>query len=315
MKKAITPILLIGVLALALGIIKKLHTNDAEYTIGILQTASHPALDQARDGFVKALQEKLGSNVAFVIQNAQGSVDQAYSIAQSFHSNSAIRAIYAIATPAAQAIAAVEKEKPIIIAAVSDVSSLGSASNMCGITDMIDIEKEIALLPLLLPRAKTIALLYSTAEINSIAQIQAIKKELSRYSLSFIEIGIAQENDIPAAVLSACRKADALLCPTDNALALAMDHVAAVALKYNKPLIACHNQAVMQGALVARGVNYDLCGHQAALLAYAILINNESPKECGICSARTDTIYINQKTLHALNITVPSSLQSSVTLL
>ncbi len=37
-----------------------------------------------------------------------------------FHINKNVTAIYAIATPAAQAIAAQEKEKPIFIAAITD---------------------------------------------------------------------------------------------------------------------------------------------------------------------------------------------------
>ncbi len=63
------------------------------YTIGILQTASHPALDASRDGFVEELQHTIG-NIAFVIQNAQGSVTHAHAIAQQISRKQTITGIF-----------------------------------------------------------------------------------------------------------------------------------------------------------------------------------------------------------------------------
>ena len=42
------------------------------YKIGICQVVQHPALDAATQGFMDAVKEKLGDDVAFDLQNASG---------------------------------------------------------------------------------------------------------------------------------------------------------------------------------------------------------------------------------------------------
>ena len=87
MKK--TMILMLGscILIAAFITIKQLRKKTALYSIGILQTASHPALDAARDGFMAELNQLLPQQVDYIINNAQGSIPQAHTIAQQFHAN------------------------------------------------------------------------------------------------------------------------------------------------------------------------------------------------------------------------------------
>lgn len=285
-------------------------------TIGILQTASHPALDAARQGFMETMQKLVGTDkVAFVVHNAQGSVATAQTIAQQLHANSQIKGIYAIATPALQAAASVEKEKPIFIAAVTDPAPLGvmhATTNVTGASDMINIEQEVQMLHQLVPTAKIIALPYSSAEPNSLAQINAMKAELAKLGLEPLEIGITHESDLPSALSMAVRKADALLVPTDNIIASSMELVASQALENKKPLIASHNQAVNQGALASRGVDYYENGKQAAESAYKVLVEGKKPYEVPIAHQTNSKIHVNKKTLEALGLTIPQTMQSEV---
>ncbi len=303
---------LIAVTSVTLVIRKKQPTIKNGITIGILQTASHPSLDEAREGFVTLIKKKLGNNINFIIQNAQGSIANAHSIAQRFHASNGIKAIYAIATPAAQAIAAIEKEKPIVIAAVTDTTLLPNQSNICGISDMIDIQKLIDMIHQLAPNLKTVALLYSNGEANSLVQINLIKNELKKIKIDALEIGIAQESDIPTAVSMACRKSDALICPADNMLASAMELIASIALTNKKPLFACYNQAVVQGALAAYGVDYKNSGEQAGEITLAILTKNKNPRDFPLEKSKTNKIYINKNTLTTLELTVPETLKKDV---
>lgn len=283
--------------------------------IGVLQIASHSALDAARNGFMQELQAKTDKPIEFLIQNAQGSIANAYMIAQSFHKNDKMKAIYAIATPAAQAIASIEKDKPIIIAAVTDSSLLGKQDNIYGVTDMIDMQKEIEMVCQILPQMHTVAVLYNNAEENSIAQVHQIKHEFEKKGIVVLGVGISQETDISNAVAMACRKADALLCPTDNMIASAMELVVNLALKNEKPLFACHNQAVYQGALAARGVDYQECGKQAGAIAYKILFEDKSAADVPVESAKINTIFVNKKTLQKLELSIPDELLNDVVLI
>ena len=112
MKKILLIITITLALVTSFIIIKrtKKQNSPTMLTIGILQTASHPALDASRDGFIEELKNKMGNNIEFITQNAQGSIAQAHAIAQQFHANKHINGFFAIATPAAQAMSVLKKK-------------------------------------------------------------------------------------------------------------------------------------------------------------------------------------------------------------
>lgn len=292
-------------------------TPAATYTVGILQTASHPALDATREGFMEELSTLLNGDITWVVHNAQGTISQAHAIAQQLHTNSAYNAFFAIATPAAQALASVEKERPIIIAAVTDPASLGFVSpttNVCGISDMIDIPAQIDMLIKLLPKAQTIGLLYTSGEANSVALVQKMEQELTRHGLMVSHFAVSGEADIQAMTESACRKVDVLLTPTDNTIAATMPLITSITRTYLKPLIASHNAAVAEGALAARGVDYKESGKEAARVAYALLVDGAQPADLSFTQGNSNTVMVNQDTLALLSLEIPEDMQNYVLL-
>ncbi|HEX4069424.1 MAG TPA: ABC transporter substrate-binding protein [Candidatus Babeliales bacterium] len=306
-RNIILSLLTIGLVIVGIIVTKTVKKqNNPLLTIGILQTASHPALDAAREGFIDELNAHL-DNIDYIIHNAQGSITTAHTIAERFHADDSIDAIYAIATPALQAVASIEKEKPIFIAAVTDPHALGiitKHTNICGTTDMVDIPGTIRGITTLLPEVTTIALIYNPSETNSIAQINLMEKELHRYNIATVRVGVATEMEIPQAVATALSKADALLTPTDNLIASAMPLVAHLAHQAHKPLIACHNQAVEQGALMARGVDYYESGKETGEIALAVLRDKKKPYNIPIRPTKSDTIVVNKHVIDELNITI-----------
>lgn len=313
-----------SIIFLAIGIVISLllykqynkTATNALYTIGILQTASHPALDATRDGFIAQIKKSAGDSIDFVIRNGQGSVDSMHTIAQQFHAKQNIDAIFTIATPATQAMASIEKEKPIIIAAVSTsptLSSILSQPNVCGISDMIDVRKEIEAMKALLPAtARTIGIIFCTAEINAVAMAQVMVTQLESVGYTPITIGITSETDIEPALLSAIRNVDALLAPTDNIVASSVELIASIAHNANKPLILSDNMLVKQGALMARGVDYYDSGKQAGTIALQVLLNNKKPQELPIVPADNQSIFVNKQIMERLQLTIADSIAKDV---
>lgn len=282
------------------------------YTIGILQTASHVSLDAAREGFVEELRKLLEDDVTFIVQNAQGSVSQAHAIAQQLHANKDIDGVFAIATPAGQAMSAVEKNKPIFIAATTYPEQLGlvhATTNVCGTNDKIDIKAEVEMLIQLVPSVKTVGILYTSGEYNSVEMAQEMRKELESRGVLASEFAVSTEADISAIVEVACRKVDVLLTPTDNMIGSAVPLVSAIALKYKKPLIVSATMQVAGGALAARGVDYFESGKRTAQIAYEVLVQGKKPAELSIEHQPSKEIFINQSTSHALGLTIPEQLQ------
>lgn len=316
--RAIVTFGLIASLVVGAIFIKKFFNRsqtNSKWTVGIIQTASHPALDAARNGFVNSLQEQLGDDIGFVISNGQGSINTLYAIAQQFHARQDIDAIYAIATPAMQAMSSVEKEKPIIIAAVTVSPTLENNfkdTNVCGVSDMINVRAEIEAMHQLLPNIKTVGVIFSTAEPNSVTTSKIMITELERIGYTPTSIGITAESDIEPAVISALRKVDALIAPTDNTIANTVALISDLARKAEKPFIVSDNMLVKYGPLMARGVDYYQAGIEAAHIAVELLANHKKPYELPIVKTDGKDIFVNMQTAAALNIEIPKSVKNHI---
>ena len=302
---------------LAFILVKQLKKNRSttKYTIGILQTASHPALDAARSGFTDALKETFGDTIHCIIQNAQGSIITAHTIAQQFHTNPQIDCFFTIATPAAIALSTVEKKRPIVIAAVTDPQALGlihPTTNVCGVRDMINVKAEINMLAQLVPQAKTIGILYTSGETNSLTMVQEMHKELEKHNLISLDFTVLNETEIPTAVGLACRKTDALLAPTDNTVAATISLISTITHEHKKPLFVSDNMLVKFGALAARGIDYKESGKQAAAMVQKILIGHKKPAELSIENGHTEKIIINSKIARDLHIIIPEKLKGDL---
>jgi putative ABC transport system substrate-binding protein len=285
------------------------------YTIGILQTASHPALDAARQGFIDEIKKEIGDKINFVINNGQGSVSTIHTIAQQFHAKQSIDGIFSIATPATQAMISIEKEKPICVAAVSvtpTVQELLKGNNVFGISDMIDVRAEVEAMKALLPHCNTVGILFCTAEVNSVAMAEIMVKELEKIGLIPQVIGVTSEADIEPALTSTLRKIDVLLMPTDNMVANAIALIADIMRKSEKPFVVSDNMLVKYGALMARGVDYYESGKQAGTLAVQVFMHGKKPHELSIVKAQTKEIYVNKKICDMLDVIIPDSIKKDV---
>jgi len=99
-------------LALMLALIVPAMAEEASYNIGICQLVQHVALDDATQGFMDALTEKLGDKVSFDLQNASGDSATCITIVNSLISEN-VDLILANATPALQAAQAGTGDIPI----------------------------------------------------------------------------------------------------------------------------------------------------------------------------------------------------------
>lgn len=292
------------------------NNSTAQYTVGILQTASHPALDAVVQGFQAELQQLAGDEqIVFVVQNAQGSVSSAHTIAQQFHSSSKYDLFFTIATPAAQAMHAVEKERPIVIAAVTDPVALDlvyPGSNVSGVTDMINVQASIDLLQQLVPHAKNIGILYTTGETNSRALVEIMKLKLVQAGLTPRDFAVGGESDIQAVTELACRKSDLIMAPTDNTVASTISLITMITRNYKKPLIVCDNMLVAAGALAAQGVDYKKSGQQAAHCAFDLLTGNKKISDLPIEQTVCQEIFVHEIVMQELGISIPEKLDGSI---
>ncbi len=283
--------------------------TDKTFVIGISQLVEHPALDDARRGFEEGLKE-LGVNAEIQYQNAQGEIPNAATIAQKFTSDG-VDLIFAIATPAAQSAQQVTTEIPIVFSAVTDAVEAGlvksnenSENNITGTSDAAPMDRQLALFKALNPEAKTIGILYSTSEANSMIQVETAKEIGKGLGLEIVEVGISTLNDLPQAADSLVKKVDGIYTLTDNTVATSVNVVAEKAIEAGLITVAAEDAHVKSGILVTDGLSYYELGRQSAVMAKSILVDGKKPAELPVEHAKNTTKVYNAQTLSGLGLDV-----------
>jgi len=293
-------------------------TATKQLKIGIVQLIEHPALDANYKGFVDGLAAAGfvdGQNIKIDYQNAQGEQANCVTIANKLV-NDKDDLIFAIATPAAQAVANLTKEIPILVSSVTDPetaklvkSNKLPGTNVSGTSDLTPVAAQIQLLKKIVPNAKTVGLMFCSSEANSIFQTDLAKEACKANGLEFIEGSVSNSNEIQQVTQSLVGKVDAIYIPTDNMLAAGMANVAMVANTAKIPVICGEDGMVQSGGLATYGIDYYELGKQTALMAVEILKNGKNPKDMPIQYLEKCTLSVNEKTAKAIGVTLPADLK------
>lgn len=287
--------------------------------VGIIQLIQHDALDQANKGFIDGLAEKGykdGENIEIEQQNASGKQDTAQQIAGQFVSSKK-DLIFAIATPTAQACYNATKDIPIVFSAVTNPINDGlakdwksSGCNTTGTSDMANIDEQLALLKEVLPNAKTLGVVYTTSETNSVNQVNELELLAPKYNLKIKKIGVANINEINQVLSNSMGDIDVLYAPTDNNVAASYELVAQIALKANKPVIGAEPAVVEKGGLLSKGIDYYELGKMAGYKAAEIL-DGKKPQDIEIETMKELAITVNTDVAKKLGITIPQNILDS----
>ena len=261
--------------------------NEVVYNIGVLQLVQHDALDASNEGFFKALEDK-GIKYKADQQNAAGEASTCQTIAQTLVDNKS-DLIFSIATPAAQAVAGITKDIPIVVTAVTDPaaselceSNEKPGGNVTGTSDLTPIKEQMDLLKEILPEAKTVGILYCSAESNSEIQAAMAREALDALGIAHKDYVVSSSNEIQTVVESAIGQVDALYAPTDNVIAAAMATVSMVATENKIPVICGEEGMTNAGGLATYGIDYFELGYKAGEMAADILVDGANPADMPI---------------------------------
>ena len=277
--------------------------------IGVLQLTEHPALDASNKGFVEALDEA-GITYNIDQQNAQNDQSACQTIAHKLV-NDGNNLILAIATPAAQAVAGATDEIPIIGTAITDFASAGlvqsndkPGKNVTGSSDLTPVADQFDLLVKLLPQAKTVGVLYCTAESNSDVQVKLADQAAANHGLKLVRYSVSSSNEIQQVVESMVGKVDVVYTPTDNTIAAGMTTVTMIANDNKLPTICGEEGMVDNGGLATYGINYEELGKLAGQMAVKILKGESKPADMAIehLDASKCTLKTNEETAKKLGI-------------
>ena len=294
--------------------------NDGTYHIGIVQLMQHVALDQATQGFQDALKEKLGDKVTFDVQLASGESTNCTTIVTKFV-NDGVDLIMGNATPAVIAAKEATSTIPIVGTSVTDYVTAEAAivssneapgGNVTGYSDLSDIAAHVELTQKLCPSAKKVAIVYCSAEPNSVIQGKQAKELYEKAGFTTVILTASDVTTISSVVTSACSQADVIYIPTDNLFAENMESVKNITEPAKIPVICGEGGMVTSGGTASVAIDYYVLGYRAGEMAYEILVNGADPATTpiGFMTAEDMELVINEKNLTALGLTVPADLKS-----
>lgn len=285
--------------------------------IGIIQIVDHPALDAARKGFLDALEEnglKDGEQITVDYRNAQGSQDVLSSIADHFVASNA-DLVLAIATPSAQTMAGKTRKIPILGTAITDYvsaqlvdSNEAPGGNVSGTSDMNPIQEQIELMVKMVPGLKTIGLLYTASEANSVLQISKAKEIIEGLGLQHVEVTVHNTNDVQQATASILDRCEAIYIPTDNVFASAMPVVQLVTVPRKMPVFCGDANMVLVGGAATKGLDYYRLGYQTGLMALKVLKEGADVSGMPIEWLKDAQYVVNKTICDAIGLEIPEDL-------
>ncbi|WP_247934987.1 ABC transporter substrate-binding protein [Streptococcus mitis] len=314
-RKLLAPLLVVGILLTSLISLHQLKADKKKdvFRIGISQFITHQSLDATREGFVDELVKQgyvEGENIEIDLQNAQGEQRNLKTISQQLAESSDV--VLAIATPSAQSLANTTQTTPVIFSAVTDPVSAKlvesrehPGGNVTGTSDQSSdaISTQINLIKKVLPKAKTIGILYTQSEPNSVVQKDEAKRLLEEKGFTVVEKTILDSNNVKAAAESLMAEVDMVFVPTDNIISSTMETVKQVSIKHKVPVFGGSTEMIAVGGLYNYGTNYEELGRQTARMLIRVL-KGEKPENIAVELPEKLELHTNKEMADALGIDI-----------
>ena len=313
MKKIIAVMLAVIMMLAFAGCGETQNEKNSVLKIGIIQYMSHPSLDNCYNGVISALES---SGLQYTVDYQIGSGNSADSDCTNFAKNMVAAnydMIIAIATPAAKSAFAAtdDTEIPVIFCAVSDpvaaglVESMDAPGYLCtGTSDVLDLEAQVALIKAMQPEVKSIGILYTSSEDNSITNLKNFMAICDKEGIEVVATAVQGASDIPSAAEELASKVDCINNFTDNNVVNNLSVVLTAADKYGIPVYGSEEEQVINGCLASVSIDYVALGRVTGEMAVSVL-KGEDASTMAVKTITEATPVINSSVLKKLGLSTP----------
>ena len=313
MKKIIAVMLAVIMMLAFAGCGETQNEKNSVLKIGIIQYMSHPSLDNCYNGVISALES---SGLQYTVDYQIGSGNSADSDCTNFAKNMVAAnydMIIAIATPAAKSAFAAtdDTEIPVIFCAVSDpvaaglVESMDAPGYLCtGTSDVLDLEAQVAIIKAMQPEVKSIGILYTSSEDNSITNLKNFKAICDKEGIEVVATAVQGASDIPSAAEELASKVDCINNFTDNNVVNNLSVVLTAADKYGIPVYGSEEEQVINGCLASVSIDYVALGKVTGEMAVSVL-KGEDASTMAVKTITEATPVINSSVLKKLGLSTP----------
>ncbi|MPM48219.1 hypothetical protein SDC9_94943 [bioreactor metagenome] len=298
--------------------------EPATFTVGVIQYAPHPSLDNCYNGLVAGLEEAgyaEGENLEIDLQNAQGDPSTSDLIAKSMVAKK-YDLIVAIATPSAMSAygAAKDTDIPVVFLAVSDpvaagiVQSIEIPGNNCtGSADILPVRPQLEMIRAFMPEASTIGILYTTSEPNSITQLSEITAAAPDYGFEIVAVGVTNASEVAAGAQALVTKGiDCINNFTDNNIVNNLSLLMQAAAEKNIPVFGSEEEQLKSGCLAAQNLDYFALGKKTGGTVAKILSGEAKAGELPVYEATDCEPVYNPDVLEAFSMALPEQYKDAV---
>ena len=291
------------------------------YTVGICQILTHEAVAQAAQGFRDSLDDALGKGtVAYDMKDASGDASICSLIVNDFVADE-VDLILANGTPALQAAAAATGDIPILGTSITeygvalDMEDFSGVvgGNVSGTCDLAPLDQQAQMISDLFPDAKSVGLLYCSAEPNSLYQVETVKAHLEAMGLGATLYPFLDSNEMAAVTQSACENVDVIYIPTDNTVAANATIVDNLCQPAGIPVVTGDTGTCAVAGAAVLGISYYDLGVVTGQMAAKVLTGEADISTLPIAYVEKVTHQYNPVICEALGIAPPEGYVPLVT--
>ena len=209
-----------------------------------------------------------------------------------------------------------EKGIPVVYTAVTNPVEAELATDdkmpvgaVTGTSDQLPVEAQLKMIREILPDAKTIGILYTTSEANSVYSISQYEELADQYGFTLETAGITSSSEISLATADLLTKVDCLTNLTDNTVVSSLATILDKANAANIPVFGSEIEQVKIGCLAAEGLDYVALGKQTGKMAAKILKGEEKAKDMKFETFNNGDVIINTAAAKKINMTISKDVQ------
>ena len=290
-------------------------TATTRAIIGLAQVASSAPLDDARDGFIKALADSgyvRDSTITVLERNAQGDIPT-LSLIMSDFLQQGVTHVATISSVATQAALKAVTDRPIIFGAVANPYIIGAGSsptnhrpNITGAEIPLPVDSAVALAHEAFPTVQAWGTLFDPADPFAEFYLAEAKKAAAAAGVRLVTVACTAPGDIAAGIqaLKANGAGGVVQIPSVM-IGGAFSAVVKSTRQANLPLITTSTSN--QGAPIALGLSFFANGYDMGLIMIRVL-RGEDPAKIPFQVAHKRAMIVDLNAAREYGVTIPAAI-------
>ena len=179
--------------------------------------------------------------------------------------------------------------------------------NVAGTSDMVPVKEQLNLIERI-TGAKSIGMVYTSAESNGITLMETMRKACEEKGIELVTASVSNSAEVMMAAQSIIDRVDAMYVSTDNTVISAIASLSEVCSSNNVPLFSSDTTSSFgTEVLMAGGFDYYQSGRLTGEIIKRVL-DGEKPEDIGTVYLDKLEIYINLDVAEKLGISIPDDI-------